>query len=130
MPDYVVGKVTEALNAEQKAVNGARILLLGIAYKPNVDDERESPSYVLMKKLEALGAEVSYHDPHVPVIKPTREHPQFAGRKSVEITDTYDCILLATHHEEFKTFDFGAYGCPLVDTRDCVTQRPERYFKA
>ncbi|MEX2368984.1 MAG: UDP-glucose/GDP-mannose dehydrogenase family protein, partial [Candidatus Paceibacterota bacterium] len=91
---------------------------------------RESPSYVLMEKLEAMGAEVSYHDPYVPEIKPTREHPQFAGRESVEISDTYDLILLATHHEKYKTFDFSGFSCPLVDTRNCITRKPPKYFKA
>jgi UDP-N-acetyl-D-glucosamine dehydrogenase len=130
MPGHVVGRVAEALNAEKKSVNGARILLLGIAYKPNVDDDRESPSYVLMEKLEAMGAQVSFHDPHVPVIRPTREHPQFAGRESVEISDDYDAILLATHHNEYHTFDFSRYTCPLVDTRNCITLRPKKYSKA
>jgi UDP-N-acetyl-D-glucosamine dehydrogenase len=73
---------------------------------------------------------VSYHDPHVPVIRPTREHPQFAGRERVDITDAYDCILLATHHDEYRTFDFSGFTCPMIDTRNCVTQRPAKYFKA
>jgi len=101
-----------------------------MAYKPNVDDDRESPSYVLMKKLEDKGAIVSYNDPHVPEIKLTRKHPEFAGRKSAEITDDYDCILLATHHEEYKTFDFSNFSCPIVDTRNCISNRPNKYFKA
>lgn len=130
MPNHVIDRVTDALNADKKSVNGSKILLLGIAYKPNVDDDRESPSYVLMEKLETLGASVDYHDPHVPVIKPTREHSQFAGRKSVEISDKYDCILLATHHNEYKTYDFSGFDCPIVDTRNCVTKRPVKYFKA
>jgi UDP-N-acetyl-D-glucosamine dehydrogenase len=130
MPDYVVSRVTEALNADKKSVNGSKILLLGIAYKPNVDDDRESPSYVLMEKLEAMGAEVSYHDPHVLVIKETRDHPQFAGRQSVEITDCYDLILLATHHNAYKSYDFGGFSCPVVDTRNYVKKRPAKYFKA
>src|SRR5947207_11699163 len=79
MPEYVVHRVTEALNARRKAVNGSRVLVLGLAYKPNVDDERESPSYVLMDLLMKRGAEVAYYDPYVPVIKSTREHPHFAG---------------------------------------------------
>src|SRR6266702_3020094 len=69
MPEYVVHRVAEALNAHRKPVNGSKILVLGLAYKPNVDDDRESPSYVLMDLLQDRGAEVSYHDPYVPVIK-------------------------------------------------------------
>lgn len=130
MPDHVVNRVGEALNAEKKSINGSRILILGLAYKPNVDDDRESPSYVLMEKLEARGATVSYHDPHVPVIRPTREHPQYAGRKSVEIGQEFDCVLIATHHDEYKVYDFSGFSCPVVDTRNCVSKRPEKYWKA
>lgn len=130
MPDYVVARVGEALNDDCKSVKGAKILLLGMAYKPNVDDDRESPSYVLTKKLEEKGATVSYNDPYVPEIKETREHPEYAGRKSVEISDDYDCVLLATHHNEYKDFDFSGFKAPLVDTRSCVAKRPQKYYKA
>jgi UDP-N-acetyl-D-glucosamine dehydrogenase len=130
MPEYVVNRVAEALNESAKSVMGSRILILGLSYKPNVDDDRESPSYVLMEKLEARGAHVDYHDPYVPEIKLTREHAHFAGRKSVEISDEYDCLLLATHHEVYKTYDFSGFHAPLVDTRNCVTHRPTRYYRA
>ncbi len=130
MPDYVVSRVAEALNDQGKAVKGSHILLLGMAYKPNVDDDRESPSYVLTEKLEAKGATVSYNDPYVPEIKLTREHAQLAGRKSVAIADDFDCILLATHHNAYKDFDFSGFRCPLVDTRNCVSKRPAKYYQA
>jgi len=130
MPDYVVARVAEALNEDAKSIKGSRILLLGMAYKPNVDDDRESPSYVLTEKLEAKGAQVSYNDPYVPEIKLTREHPEFAGRKSVEITDDYDCVLIATHHAEYTEYDFSRYTSPIVDTRNCVSKRPDKYFRA
>jgi UDP-N-acetyl-D-glucosamine dehydrogenase len=74
MLEYVVNRVIAALNSQRKALNGSRILILGLAYKPNVDDERQSPSYVLMDLLQERGAEVAYYDPYVPVIKLTREH--------------------------------------------------------
>ena len=83
MPMYVVNRAAEALNARRKPVNGSRVLILGLAYKPNVDDDRESPSYVLMDLLKERGAEVAYYDPYVPVIRPTREHPHWAGTRSV-----------------------------------------------
>lgn len=130
MPDYVISRVAEALNAERKALNGSRILLLGLAYKPDVDDDRESPSYVLMEKLEARGARVDYHDPHVPVIKVTREHAAFAGRHSTEPSPDYDCVVLATHHACYREMDFSAYPCPLVDTRNWIQKRPVRYYRA
>ena len=81
--DYGLKRVAEALNDESKAVKGSRILVVGLAYKADVDDERESPSYVLMEMLQGRGAKVAYHDPYVPVIRPTREHAQWAGTKSV-----------------------------------------------
>ena len=129
MPDYVVERVAEALNDEGKAIKGSKILLLGLAYKPNVDDDRESPSYCLLKKLETRGATVSYHDPHVPEIRPSRAHSDLAGRQSVEITDDYDCILLATDHEEYKKHDFSAYGNPIIDTRNCVSSPPKNIIE-
>src|SRR5512147_885079 len=74
MPEFVVNRVAEALNARRKALNGSRVLVLGLAYKANVDDDRESPSYHLLDLLKNRGVAVSYHDPHVPVIRPSREH--------------------------------------------------------
>lgn len=130
MPDYVVSRVGEALNEEGNAIKDSRILLLGMAYKPNVDDDRESPSYVLMKKLEEKGAIISYNDPHVPQLKLNRDFAEFAGRKSVAVTDDYDCILIATNHDAYKTFDFSGFSCPVIDTRNCVSLRPQKYFKA
>lgn len=130
MPDYVVSKTVLALNDQGKAVKNSRILLLGLAYKANIDDDRESPSYVLIEKLEALGATVSYNDPCVPVIRETREHSSLAGRKSMPIKNTYDLILIATSHDEYRSFDFSQYTCPIVDTRNCVQKRNEHYFKA
>lgn len=130
MPDYVVGKVINALNEEGKAVMDSRILLLGLAYKANVDDCRESPSFALMEKLEARGAVVFYNDPNVPVVPETREHAEFAGRKSVVISDNYDLVLLVTDHAEYRDFDFSDYSSPLVDTRNCVNKRPQKYLRA
>src|SRR5438477_11869504 len=103
MPEYVVSKVAEALNRGRKSIMGSRILVLGIAYKKNVDDMRESPSVMLMEKLRALGADVAYSDPHIPVFPKLREH-RF-DLKSVELTAqsiaSYDCVLVATDHAKF-----------------------------
>jgi len=130
MPDYVVSKVADALNDEGKALKGSKILVLGLAYKANVDDCRESPSFVLMEKLEAKGAVVEYNDSYVPVVPPTREHAHFNGKQSVVIEDVYDLILLSTDHAEYKDFDFSNYSCPLVDTRNCIQKRPQKYYQA
>ncbi len=131
MPDHVVKVAVEALNDDAKAVKGSRILILGLAYKANVDDDRESPSYKLIERFEALGGRVEYHDPFVPVIPRTREHAGYAGRKSVAaITPDYDLIVLSTGHEVYRDFDFSQYPMPLVDTRNCVRVRPAKYHKA
>lgn len=130
MPTHVVNTCLRALNSEGKAAKGARILILGLAYKPNVDDDRESPTYILIEELEALGAQVSYNDPHIPQVPMTREHAHLAGRASKPISDDYDLALIATNHDEYKDYDFSGFKCPLVDTRNCVSQPPAAYFKA
>jgi UDP-N-acetyl-D-glucosamine dehydrogenase len=130
MPDYVISKVADALNDEGKAINGSNILILGLAYKANVDDCRESPSFVLIESLLGKGAEVSYHDPYVPVIPETREHPDLAGKRSVEITDEFDLILLSTDHSEYRNFDFSDFSCPMVDSRNCILNKPLKYYQA
>jgi UDP-N-acetyl-D-glucosamine dehydrogenase len=91
---------------------------------------RESPTYVLIEKLEALGATVAYNDPHIPVIRATREHPHLAGRTSSPIEDNYDLILLATNHADYHSYDFSSFQCPIVDTRNCITNKPKRHYKA
>jgi len=128
MPAYVVGRAAAVLG---RPLAGARILLLGLAYKPGVDDDRESPAYALMQLFEERGARVAYHDPHVPVIRPTREHPRFAGRQSVPLSpEGHDLAVLVTAHEEYRHFDFSTWPIPLVDTRHGVTQPPAKYFQA
>lgn len=133
MPDHVVKVSFEALNSEGKSIKGAKILILGLAYKANVDDDRESPTYKLIEKFEALGGVVSYHDPFVPVIPMTREHSEYAGRKSeTEVTENYDLIVLSTGHDAYKEHDFSSYRIPVVDTRNAISDafRPAKYRRA
>ena len=132
MPDHVVAKVGEALNTVGKPIKGSKILLLGLAYKADVDDDRESPSYILIEKLEDKGAKVDYHDPYVPAIRPSREHSHLAGRKSVPVDTACDMLLISTAHGPFKTYDFSKLKVPLVDTRNCLEpiNRPKLYFRA
>ncbi len=130
MPQYVVDQVVLALNDSGAAVKGARILLLGLAYKPNVDDDRESPTYEIMSLLEQRGGVVSYNDPHIPVIRPGRSHHAVAGRESCAITAEYDVMVLCTNHKAYSEFDFRTLGVPLVDCRNAATKRPERYYPA
>src|SRR5882724_2746623 len=103
MPEYVIRRLADALNDRQKSVKGSSILIVGLAYKPNVDDERESPSYVLMDMLKSRGATVAYYDPYVPVIRPTREHAHWTGTKSVswnrETVQSFDAVIISTNHQ-------------------------------
>jgi UDP-N-acetyl-D-glucosamine dehydrogenase len=127
MPDYVVARVSEALNDYGKAVRGSRILVVGLAYKANVDDMRESPSLVLIEKLEARGAKVHYNDPYVPVIPHTREHDHLTGRKSQPISKDYDCIVIATAHQDYDGAEIARLGIPVVDSRRLVPPGPNIY---
>ena len=124
MPEYVVHRVADALNARNKAVKGSRVLILGLAYKPNVDDERESPSYVLMDLLSHRGAELEYYDPYVPIIKPTREHSHWAGKKSIEwgraTIESFDLVLIATNHSCVDYQDLADWARCIVDTRNAM----------
>jgi len=124
MPQHVVQRVADALNSQRKPLNGSRILVLGLAYKPNVDDERESPSYVLMDLLSERGAAVEYYDPYVPTINPTREHPHWAGKKSVtwdkETIESFDLTLIATNHACINYEDLGIWAPLIVDTRNAM----------
>ena len=128
MPDFVVQRVMEVLNDSGKPLKGAKVLLLGLAYKANVDDNRESPSFQLMEKLEAKGATVAYNDPYIPDIGMTREFPHYAGRKSVSVSDNFDVVLIATAHDEYKSVDFSKFKCLVVDTRNIA--KGKNVFKA
>ena len=137
MPAYVVGRVGEALNHASKSVKGSRILVVGLAYKPNVDDERESPSYRIMELLKRQGAGVSYYDPYVPVIGMTREHADWAGTKSVEwnesVIGSFDVVVVATAHSCVDYQQLAGWSQCIVDTRNsmaAITTAPGKIWKA
>lgn len=137
MPSYVVSRVAEALNELEKPIKGSSVLVLGLAYKPNVDDERESPSYVLMEMLRNRGAEVAYYDPYVPVIKPTREHPHWAGTRSVswdqKTVSQFDLVLISTNHAAVNYQQLAEWAPCIVDTRNAmsgVKTKPGQLWKA
>jgi UDP-N-acetyl-D-glucosamine dehydrogenase len=134
MPEWVINKVMHALNDHGKALKGSRILLLGMAYKPDVDDDRESPSYKLMDLLIKRGAEVDYHDPHVPEIGHKREYPQYTGKKSVALTTdnlkSPDCVLVATHHQGVDYNLVASAAQLVVDTRNVIPADREKLVKA
>jgi UDP-N-acetyl-D-glucosamine dehydrogenase len=137
MPAYVVRRVGEALASTGKTLAGGRVLLLGIAYKANVDDDRESPAYVLWKLLADAGAQVAYHDPHVPVIRPSREHADLAGRRSVTLTAEelagHDLVLVVTAHQGVDYALVARHARLIVDTRNALAglvADAQKYFKA
>ena len=137
MPQHVVQVVTAALAAQKKSIHGARLLMLGLAYKADVDDDRESPAYRLLDLFTDRGATVAYHDPHIPVIRPTREHPHWAGRESVawtrESISCFDAVVIVTAHRVVKYQELADW-CPcLVDTRNVMSgfkTRPGQVWKA
>ena len=122
MPDYVVQRTVLALNERGKSVKNARVLVLGLAYKPDVDDVRESPSLELIEKLEHLGAEVDYNDPHVPATHKMRRHD--LQMESVALTPAslrgYDCVLIATHHSAYDWQLVADNAQLIVDTRNAM----------
>jgi len=132
MPEWVVQKLSAALNARGTAVSGARILVLGIAYKKNVDDMRESPSVELMEQLQQLGARVEYSDPHIPVF-PRIRRGHF-NLKSVKLTPAalkrYDAVLLATNHDAFDYALIAKHSKLIVDTRGAYRKPRKNVVKA
>ncbi|EYU14253.1 nucleotide sugar dehydrogenase [Photorhabdus aegyptia] len=132
MPDYVVNKTVLALNKANKSINGSRILILGIAYKKNVDDMRESPSVHIMEKLRGLGANIEYADPHVPVFPKMREH--HFNLISHPVTEKslkdFDCVILATDHDKFDYELIINNAKLVVDTRGKYAPHHRNIIKA
>ncbi len=129
MPKYVVSKLAEALSSRfQKSISGSKLLLIGMAYKKNVDDMRETPTLKLIDILEARGAQIDYHDTWVPVIPNTREHPEYAGRKSVPLDAAtlgkYDAVVIVTEHDNVDYALVGKHAKLVVDTRNAMVDQP------
>jgi UDP-N-acetyl-D-glucosamine dehydrogenase len=122
MPEYVVQRTSLALNERGKPIKDSRILVLGLAYKPDVDDVRESPSFELIEKLAALGAKVDFHDPYVTATHKMRKHD--LQMKSIELSDaalaTYDCVIVATHHSTYDWARISRHARLIVDTRNAL----------
>lgn len=119
MPEYVVNKVISGLNTHQKSINGSKVLMLGIAYKKNIDDMRESPSVEIMQLMEEVGADIAYSDPYVPTFPRMRRYS--FDLSSVELTPEviaeYDCVVVGTDHKDFDYDMIRQSAKLIVDTR-------------
>jgi len=124
MPQYVVNRLAEFLNDQRKPINGSRIAVLGVAYKKDVDDARESPSFELMRLLIARGALLSYNDPHVPTLPRVRHYPDLPEMESQELTPDYlrsqDCVLIATDHTAYDFDHIVQHAEFILDTRNAT----------
>lgn len=127
MPRYVVDRLQEALNDRGRPVRGSRVLMLGVAYKKDIDDPRESPSFELMHLLSKRGAEVDYHDPHIPALGASRAWPELQGLESVALTPEqvgkYAAVVIATDHAGVDYAMVGEQAQLIIDTRG-VYRRP------
>lgn len=124
MPDFVVGKIIDALNKDKKSLNGAKVLILGLSYKPNIDDYRESPALIVMEKLREKGAILSYSDPHLPTFPKMQEH--HFDLQSIEVNPTtlqgHDCVVITTAHDSFDYHQILKFSQILVDTRGKIRE--------
>jgi len=125
MPQYVVNLTTQALNRKMRSINGSQILIIGLAYKANIDDMRESPSFYLMDSLKSEGAEISYYDPHIPTIPITREHKEWTGLESIsweeKVISQFDCVIITTAHDKVSFSDLAKWSDCIVDTRNAMS---------
>jgi UDP-N-acetyl-D-glucosamine dehydrogenase len=124
MPEYVIHKLESALSDEGKPLRGSRILMIGLAYKANVDDDRESPGYVFLERLKSRGCNVSYYDPYIPTIRPSREHSHWAGFQSAvwneETISHSDAVLIVTAHRNVNYQELGMWSKLIIDTRNAM----------
>ncbi len=131
MPGYVIKRLRQGLDRHyKKGLNGTRILLMGVAYKKDVDDLRESPSMFIWEKLEERGAVVDYHDSHFPEIPPTREHASLTGRKNTPLSEDtlaqYDAVLIATEHSNIDYNWVCEHSKLVLDTRNACRNVKDR----
>ena len=124
MPDYVLSKITSALNEDKKSVNGSKVLVIGLAYKANIDDTRETPAAEIIELLAKQGALVSYHDPHVLKFPPMRNYS--FSMESIELDqktlEVADCVVIVTNHDVIDYDQIGGYSKLIVDTRNAMSQ--------
>lgn len=124
MPRYVIDRTIKAMNANRLAMNGSNILIIGLAYKPDVDDLRESPTFKLMDLLKDYGANISYYDHYIPEIWPTREHDEWTGLKTVgwnkETISGFDAVIISTNHSDINYQELVDWSNIIIDTRNAL----------
>ena len=134
MPHYMYIKIATALNRHKKSVNGSKILFLGVAYKPDIDDDRESPALEIMDIVKHKGGDVAYHDPYIPVVT-TKGHNLHKGMeiRSVPLTESElnsaDCVVLTTNHEIFDVNFIIDNSGLIVDMRNMIKNPDEKTYK-
>ena len=126
MPDYVFQRTTEALNSIKKSINGSNLLIIGMAYKKNVDDMRESPALVILDKLQKSGATTSYYDPYIAEIPTTREFPHLAGIQSTSWNEDslslFDAAIIVTAHDHIDYTTLMNEVEIVIDTRNALSE--------
>ncbi len=120
MPYYVLSSIGAALNRQRKAINGSRVLVLGVAYKKDIDDLRESPALTIIELLQNEGAQVSYHDPYFPFISKGRKYDLQMKRTELDRLDQYDCIVIVTDHSDYDYRRIVNEAQLVVDTRNAT----------
>lgn len=127
MPNYVVERTAKALEARGKALEGSKILILGVAYKKNINDQRESPAFAVMEILNEKGADISFYDPHIPKVNDMRHYPQFSGLESVDnlqaALSECDAVLLLTDHDKIDYAAVADKAALIIDTRNAFASR-------
>ena len=138
MPRYVVDRTMHALNAHKKAMNGSKVLVIGLAYKPDVDDMRESPTFKIFDLLKAKGAVIAYYDPIIPEVMPTREHGDYTGMQTQywnkETISGFDAVLISTNHSTIDYTELAEWNDCIIDTRNAMngidSKNDNHIFKA
>lgn len=120
MPYHVLASIGSALNGHKKAINGSRVLILGVAYKKDIDDLRESPALTIIELLQKEGAQVSYHDPYFPLIGKGRKYDLQMKRSELKDLGKYDCVVIVTDHSDYHYRDIVAQAQLVVDTRNAT----------
>jgi UDP-N-acetyl-D-glucosamine dehydrogenase len=120
MPYHVLESVAKALNQHKKALNGAKVLVLGLAYKKDIDDLRESPSLTIIELLQREGAQVSYHDPYFPTVGKGRKYDLHMKCTPLDNLDQYDCVLIVTDHSDYDYVRIVRESQLVVDTRNAT----------